>query len=90
MTTNLELRDEPPHFSWRPIQTAPKDGTRILTFGCPHDDGRIDMGEKPDIQLSFWEESSQSFYSDEWGSHQPAEWMPLPAPPSRSLSRDRP
>jgi hypothetical protein len=67
--------------AWQPIETAPKDGTRILTWGCLHNDGGVDMGEIPDVQFSFWEESSQTFYSDEWGSHQPTHWMPLPAAP---------
>ena len=64
---------------WQDISTAPKDGTRILTWGCLHDDGDADMGETPFMTIS--EYGSYGWYSHEFGGHQPDMWMPLPPPP---------
>jgi hypothetical protein len=66
--------------NWKPIETAPSDGTRILTWGRLHDDGGVDMGETPSVQYSFWD--GQHWYSDDLGTHQPTHWMPLPKPPA--------
>ena len=75
---------------WQPIETAPKDGTRILvSFGT--------MG----IYAVAWEESAYDEfklwcvddnkhgpyylrgYSDE-GPRSPTHWMPLPDPPKEA------
>lgn len=66
---------------WQEIETAPKDGTRILSFGCLHGDRGVDMGEKPMAQVSRYMDSFNCWYSAEWGSHSPTHWMPLPEPP---------
>lgn len=65
---------------WQPIDTAPKDGTRILVysqslywlvafFGGDHD--------RPG-HLSQW----RSAWDAEWLARTPTHWMPLPDPPS--------
>jgi hypothetical protein len=81
---------------WLPIESAPKDGTEILTWGYLHDDGgpvdedgRSFMGETPDWQISRWHEMG-CWFSAEWGSHEPTHWRPLPDPPSsiRELPHD--
>lgn len=55
---------------WRPIETAPKDGTQILLLG----DRSVVNGS--------WNRGS-AFFSPHWmgGIHEPTHWMPLPAPP---------
>lgn len=61
---------------WQPIETAPKDGTRILMFH-PRDDGDVN------IRMAWW-------VVDRFGGHGwsfpswsgPTHWMPLPEPPN--------
>ena len=67
--------------AWWPIETAPKDGTQILTWGRLHDDGGIDMGEQPRVRVSNWSPTYNCWYSACSGSHAPTFWRPLPAPP---------
>ena len=67
---------------WQPIETAPKDGTVILTWGCIHNDGGVDMGETPACRTSWWLDVYASWYCELWGGHEPTHWMPLPAPPA--------
>lgn len=55
---------------WRPIETAPKDGTRIL---CP---GGILHWSDP----AGW--SLEAGWFDGYHRYSPTLWMPLPAPPS--------
>jgi hypothetical protein len=79
---------------WRPIETAPKDGTEIL-LGAP---GRSTQGQwlepsdKPVIKYrdgfapeEEWEEFEPFWSSYDGGfteEHPPTHWMPLPASPS--------
>lgn len=68
---------------WKPIDTAPKDGTEIIGanncyVGVFHWDsqGHIRKGQP----RPFW---SQWFYPQHWSrAHQPTHWLPLPAPPT--------
>ncbi|MGB6230739.1 MAG: hypothetical protein WBF53_11515 [Litorimonas sp.] len=72
---------------WRPIETAPKDGTRILTcrpgavpavsFWQTHF-GESRFGEDPE---TFME---QAHFEEYWQAcdYQPTHWRPLPQPPS--------
>lgn len=68
---------------WKPISTAPKDGTKILV-------GRFFRG-KPDgqpnnlIEVDYWHSKPESSY-DGFGRFNTAfwpatHWMPLPNPP---------
>lgn len=58
--------------SWRPIETAPKDGTEIILY----------EDFEPIICKGFW-----STDGDEWRHNRgglwkmPTHWMPLPEPP---------
>ena len=75
---------------WQPIETAPKDGTKILVGRDGHqtttgvwveDKGRTLV---PDLNEPYWEKFDHSwwdvvFSEDEWFS--PTHWMPLPEPP---------
>lgn len=77
---------------WQPIETAPKDGTRVLAFaqgatGSPLDvfygvaswvnaDPDVNPGIPPE-ELSLW-----------WWPYaiRPTHWQPLPPPPSGASS----
>lgn len=60
---------------WQPIETAPKDGTTVLTWtkGLTEDEGAI--------MPMRW--SSTRGWCEYWGNHDlfPTHWMPLPEPP---------
>jgi hypothetical protein len=71
---------EPIHTSWQPIETAPKDGTRILAL--------TEIG----ITIIHWGRVEPFGTEDEWttdsvgpgysfGPERVTHWMPLPAPP---------
>lgn len=67
-------------FIWRPIDSAPKDGTPILCFTPDQSEfGFIDTSK---IEILWWA-------SDEWQNDcddvffQPTHWMPLPNPPTK-------
>jgi hypothetical protein len=68
---------------WYPIETARKGGPPILTYGCLHDDGGVDMGEVPSIRISMWV-AGYGWFNNDVGSHEPTHWMPLPQPPKES------
>lgn len=58
-------------FVWQPIETAPKDGTRILVVS------KIGVG------ITVWREKANSA-GDQPGwvcGYSPTRWMPLPVPP---------
>lgn len=63
---------------WRPISTAPTDGTRVLLF-CP------DSEPEWQVMEGRWWQRYQSWGESVWGESElhPTDWMPLPAPPSR-------
>jgi hypothetical protein len=59
---------------WQPIESAPRDGTRILTW-CPQS---TDFTRKLNINWfkdGVWQKNANSL------GHVPTHWMPLPAPP---------
>lgn len=67
---------------WQPIETAPKDGTRILAFMV--DRAEIRKGFPPaeldGIDVIYW----STIHNGGWVSHRfgsPTHWMPLPEPP---------
>jgi hypothetical protein len=53
---------------WRPIETAPKDGTEVLAWE--------DSAEK-----LFYEEDMGAWVDHEYIEYHPTHWMPLPEPP---------
>jgi len=69
----------PKKSGWQPIETAPKDGTKIL--GTDHDDV-FEM-----IFIRHFEVSTQEFtngWTDDYehlSEFYPTHWMPLPEPP---------
>lgn len=73
---------------WQPIETAPRDGTRIIllrkngpVFGC-WDDDRYSTKPRP-----YWtHDQVRAFGNVDARKVPPTHWMPLPAPP-RDLSQ---
>lgn len=67
--------------NWQPIETAPRDGTRILAW-IPRGNNKhevIWMGTLPSGRVRW-------LFSHGWisaGDFQPTHWMPLPAPPTK-------
>ena len=66
--------------SWQPIETAPKDGTKVLL-----------VNRRGNMAVGLWQ--GQELYKGWWlmggnrpnlffnAPHGPTHWMPLPAPP---------
>ena len=72
---------------WRPIETAPKDGTHILLYYPERDcciggsyveitDGDWETGYKRWME---WQVDDELYVGDE--GYSPTHWMPLPTPP---------
>lgn len=60
---------------WKPIETAPKDGTRFLAFEKSDDYQHYECWWREDF-------SNWSGWQDDWDSEpNPTHWMPLPEPP---------
>lgn len=59
---------------WRPIESAPKDGT-VLMLWIPE--------YKYGVAFGYWSETLKEWLDDEDGCaiKEPSHWMPLPAPP---------
>lgn len=67
--------------AWQPIETAPKDGTRILTIG---EEGFAITKWKDDLQMWFkYYTTSKCNLKKPVGNplYKPTHWMPLPQPP---------
>jgi hypothetical protein len=72
--------------AWRPIETAPKDGTRVLVYATMrgaalggHDRGK-DYGTW--IVIAAWEPDYGFWVDGSQCTPEPTHWMPLPAPPA--------
>lgn len=62
---------------WQPIETAPKDGTKIL-LGCPASRGYSGVVEK--CYWHKWDNGKGKWW--DWVTpDKPTHWMPLPTPP---------
>ena len=71
---------------WLPIETAPKDGTRIMLGYFPdYMDGKQQGGHP---QIAWWNDTKNLWCSGlgflkAKGAFSPTHWMPLPEPPDR-------
>jgi hypothetical protein len=62
---------------WQPIETAPKDGTRVIL--CAVD------GNYPRVAEGYYQRDGWHWSTDEnWRDSEmaPTHWMPLPVPPT--------
>lgn len=66
-----------PADGWRPIETAPKDGTKVLVCG-PHENGGTYQAVTawPKGWVARWPVSYEAYAAGE-----PTHWQPLPAAP---------
>lgn len=68
--------------SWRPIETAPKDGTRVVLC-CAKTLRAVTC--RWDASESYWLATHETrYYFPHYFSH----WMPLPAPPIEGTVTD--
>jgi hypothetical protein len=86
-----EIKENPPLLwteSWRPIESAPKDGTVILGAGFPYG---------PPVRTMEWSNGQylgrskgyEQTWTDRPGSPcQPTHWMPLPPPPGSEVDAE--
>ena len=68
-----------PVATWQPIETAPKDGTWIMTY-CP----ALSVASYPTVV--FWDDGWVPPGND-LSEVEPTHWMPLPAPPDAGGTR---
>lgn len=63
--------------AWKPIKTAPKDGTQLLLANAPDEDGVWA------VRQGFYEDApaSRRWYDIDGEEIEPDYWMPLPSPP---------
>jgi len=72
----LLRRLSPPADGWRPIESAPKDGTRILGWSAS-----IPSGWQK-IHSIRWNQIDGTWREPSFGRIEPTHWRPLPTPPS--------
>jgi hypothetical protein len=70
---------------WRPISTAPRDGTEILVTGesghiPPHSRFYINAHVRPGYRQGMWLDATGTRLAD--AGWEPLWWMPLPEPPA--------
>ena len=63
---------------WQPIETAPKDGTRIVGY-CPR------QAWGPEVRI-VWSKGKGWKSQHGWWSSNPTHWIPLPDPPTSRAS----
>jgi hypothetical protein len=67
--------------TWRPIKTAPKNGSEILTFSTPRYGG---SGIIVQHWYNCWRGETWYDHSEEYGDSGATDWRPLPQPPKQS------
>lgn len=72
--------------AWRPIETAPKDGTPIICF-TPDEN----FSEKTGFDLIWWEPSEGAWFygAADFFSASPTHWIPLPRSPQSGAEQDK-
>lgn len=77
---------------WQPIETAPKDGTKILV-ACAY--GGVEISEWCELERFHWEHVDGNLWrkveeepSCFWNSNHPTHWMPLPPPPPSTKEKE--
>ena len=82
-----ELANDPYRLSkgWRPIETAPMDGTDILCW-CVEPEFEGEENPRTEQRVCFFSQMQEDYSC--WMSHygyeqRPTHWMPLPQPPTK-------
>jgi len=77
-----QLQDQFRHLlqaqEWKPIESAPKDGERIILW---LDDEGFSMTGYWDAKEEMWRLPEWDMWTGEEGMHTLTHWMPLPLPP---------
>lgn len=61
---------------WQPIETAPRDGTKVLVYST------VDGGNSSFFQHGLWQGLPwRSPGNPDFEKAKPSRWMPLPEPP---------
>ena len=63
---------------WRPIATAPKDGTIVLIVARSGFHGTDELSEPQTMEATCFE---GKWHSGDWEVFEASHWQPLPAPP---------
>lgn len=66
---------------WKPIETAPKDGTRVL--------GLCDNYYRPCAEEIYWQRPGVWLRESEKNVVNPTHWMPLPPPPKADATQHK-
>ena len=69
---------------WRPIETAPKDGTMILGFNVRDNNGYGLLEESEFPYVVVWDRRREAWIEaagEQYHQFFPIRWMPLPEPP---------
>ena len=84
------LRSETPLVGWRPMDTAPKDGSKFLIVCATDEEPEIEVCDWFEMEDWHWERLSEDTYRKvvtgkrgQWNSngHRATHWMPLPEVP---------
>jgi hypothetical protein len=73
---------------WQPIETAPKDGTRILALIRQSDYIKI-LHWEPDSSYERTKYPEYHQWFDGYTHWIPSHWMPLPSPPLRNRENEK-
>lgn len=83
-------RSETPLVGWRPMDTAPKDGSKFLIVCATDEEPEIEVCDWFEMEDWHWERLSEDTYRKvvtgkrgQWNSngHRATHWMPLPEVP---------
>jgi hypothetical protein len=71
---------------WAPIETAPKDGTKIIGYQPKTDDEGEIINVMEWMPRQSWHRSDFTglwveAHGEQYESYKPTHWMPLPEPP---------
>ena len=72
---------------WKPIESAPKDGTQVLITGGTAEVCDYQATFVGAVGIAFWDVTRDHWHGneanahDEFYVHKPTHWMPLPEPP---------
>lgn len=67
-------------YEWQPIDTAPKDGTRVIAFFPLFKTAKVAWHKTFYLDGPLW--ACDAVRSPDRWSDQPSHWMPLPAAPT--------
>lgn len=81
MKTVSWLEQKVAEFQWRPIKTAPKDGTYILLYRPAEDGRQKDAVREGKYHRYGMNDTWRVRSGGVWDIDAPTHWMPMPNPP---------